>query len=455
MFNNLTERLSKNLKKLSGKNHLNENNIKNILKDIRKTLLESDVSWDVIKIFLSLVKKEAIGKKIPKDTTLHHFFTKIVYNELVKIMGGKHQSINIQNKDLKIILLSGLQGAGKTTTTAKLAKYMQEKYKKNIAVVSCDIYRPSAISQLKILTEKTNIMFLNTEKNDNPEEIVKNAILIAKERKVDILFVDTAGRMHIDQDMMHEIKRIHEICNPIETLFIADSMTGQDAIRSAKLFNENLSITGVILTKTDGDNRGGAALSIRYVTGKPIKFLCNGESIDSISQFHPDRIASLILNMGDMLSLFENIESKLDKKKSIKLSQKIKKGDNFDLFDLRDQLDQINKMGGLSNIIEKIPGMSSFNQNLAGKVHNQELKKIKSIINSMTNKERTNPIVFKQSGAGSRKLRISKGSGTTIQDVNKVLKKYLQMKKMMQKFKGKNIDYMKNKLNDSLNLNIR
>ena len=315
MFNNLTERLSKNLRKLSGKNHLNENNIKNILKDIRKTLLESDVSWDVIKIFLSLVKKEAIGKKVPKELSVSHFFTKIIYKELIKIMGGKHQDINFQSKDLNIILLSGLQGAGKTTTTAKLAKYISYKYKKKVAVVSCDIYRPSAISQLKTLVGKTEIISLNDEIITDPKKIVANAISISREKKIDFLLVDTAGRMHVDQYMMEEIKQIHKICNPVETLFIADSMTGQDAIRSAKLFNENLSITGVILTKTDGDARGGAALSIRYATGKPIKFLCDGESIDAISQFYPERIASLILNMGDMLSLFENIEKKIDKKK--------------------------------------------------------------------------------------------------------------------------------------------
>ena len=450
MFNNLTERFSKSLRKLDGKKSLNENNIKNILKEIRKTLLESDVSWDVIKIFLSMVKKESIGKEIPRETNIPQFFTNIVYKELVKIMGVKHQEISVLDHGLKIIMLSGLQGAGKTTTTAKLANYINEKYKKSVAVVSCDIYRPAAILQLKNLVINTDIHFINSNNSQKPEEIAEEAIAYSKKKEIDFLLVDTAGRMHIDQDMMNEVKNLYSICKPIENFFVADSMTGQDAIRSAKLFNENLSITGVILTKTDGDTRGGAALSIRYVTGKPIKFICNGESIESINRFHPERIASLIMNMGDMLSLLENIEKKVDKTKSIKLSEKIKKGDSFDLIDLKDQLDQINKMGGISNIIEKMPGMGSLSNKMKDKIKNAEFLKTKSIINSMTNKERKNPILFKQLGAGSRKNRISKGSGTTVQDVNRLLKKYLQMKKMMQKLKGKNMDSMKEKLNNSL-----
>ena len=384
--------------------------------------------------------------------SVSQFFNKILYHELIKIMGNKYQEIDCNYKGLKTIMISGLQGAGKTTTTAKLAKYIIDKYDKKVAVVSCDVYRPAAILQLKKMTENTKILFIESNLSQKPRNIVIESINYAKQNKIDILLIDTAGRMHINEKMMEEIIEIHNISQPIENFFIADSMTGQDAIRSAKTFNESLSITGVILTKTDGDTRGGAALSIRYVTGKPIKFLCNGENIEDISPFHPERIASLILNMGDMLSLIENIEKKIDKKKSEKLSEKIKQGNSFDLFDLRDQLDQINKMGGIGSIIEKMPGMNSLNSEMKNNIDKMELLKIKSIINSMTNKERKFPIVFKQSGAGSRKIRISKGSGTSIQDVNKVLKKYLQMKKMMQKFKGKNIEYMKSKISNAMNL---
>ena len=439
MFENLTDRLSRTLRNITGKGKLSEDNIKETLNEVKKALLEADVALDVVKDFITSVKDNAIGKEVPKGLNPGQFFIKIVKEQLTKLMGNENADLNLKASPPVVILLAGLQGSGKTTTIAKLSKYLQEQQKKKVMVVSADIYRPAAIQQLEVVSKQVGASFFPSSKDEGPVDITKNAIAEAKKTQHDVLLVDTAGRLHVDSDMMDEIKKVHSAANPTETLFIVDSMTGQDAAKTAKAFDEALPLTGVILTKIDGDARGGAALSIRKITGKPIKFLGVGEKLDALEPFHPDRIASRIIGMGDVLTLIEEIERNVDKKQAEKLAKKVSKG-GFDFEDLKNQLLQMNNMGGITGLMDKLPGMGAIPQEVKNKVNNDELKYVIAVINSMTKRERTNPNLLinkAMKGNGSRKRRIAAGSGRSLQDVNKTLKMHQQMQKMMKKFSGK------------------
>jgi signal recognition particle subunit SRP54 len=432
MFQNLSDRLSRSLSKITGKARLNHDNIQDTLREVRKALLEADVALPVVKEFVNLVRKRALGQEVSVALNPGQQFLKIVESELTSIMGEVNSSLNLAAKPPAIVLMAGLQGAGKTTSVAKLAKYLQEKEKKKVMVVSADIYRPAAIKQLETLAAEVGAVFFPSSSDQSPIDIANGAIAQAKKVFADVLIVDTAGRLHIDDALMDEIKGLHAAINPIETLFVIDAMIGQDAVNTAKAFDEALPLTGVILTKADGDARGGAALSVRHVTGKPIKFLGMGEKVDALEPFHPERLASRILGMGDIMSLIEQAESKLDKAKADKLVEKVKKGKAFDLEDLRDQLQQMQNMGGMASVLEKLPGMGNIAQMAEQANVGAQFKQMDAIINSMTPAERRDPEILN----GSRKRRITVGSGTDIQDLNRLLKQHKQMAKMMKKMKG-------------------
>jgi len=438
MFENLSERLSDSLKKISGKASLSEANIQDTLREVRMALLEADVALPVVKDFVEQVKQRALGQEVNRSLNPGQQFLKIVQAELEKVMGEENESLNLAAQPPAVILMAGLQGAGKTTSVAKLSRHLQEREKKKVMVVSADVYRPAAIEQLKTLAGEVGAEFFPSDTSQKPVDIVNSAIASAKTKFADVLIVDTAGRLHIDGEMMTEIKQVHKAANPVETLFVIDSMIGQDAVNTAKAFNEALPLTGVILTKVDGDTRGGAALSVRHVTGKPIKFLGVGEKTDALEPFHPERIASRILGMGDVMSLIEDVERKVDKKKAEKFAKKIAKGKGFDLEDLRDQLQQMNNLGGMAGMMDKLPGMGNMAQMAQQKDVTGQFGKMEVIISSMTVKERRNPDILN----GSRKRRITQGSGTTIQDLNRLLKQHKQMGKMMKKMKGKGMQNM-------------
>ncbi|MDR3477470.1 MAG: signal recognition particle protein [Gammaproteobacteria bacterium] len=433
MFSNLSERLTRVLKNLSGQGRLTEDNIKDTMRDIRMALLEADVALPVVKTFVDDIQAKAIGIEVMQSLTPGQALVKLVHDELVILMGEQCDTLNLQSQPPAIILMSGLQGSGKTTTVAKLARWLQQSQKKSVLVASADIYRPAAIKQLETLASTVGAEFFPSTSDQDPVTIAQNAIAAAKAKSIDVVIIDTAGRLHIDDEMMAEIKRLHAAIKPIETLFVVDSMTGQDAANTAKAFNDALPLTGVILTKTDGDARGGAALSIRQITGKPIKFMGIGEKTDALEPFYPDRIASRILGMGDILTLVEEAERTIDRDKAEKLAKKIKKGKSFDLEDFRDQLRQIGKMGGIMGIVSKLPGLGSLPQAAKDKINDKMLHEIEAIINSMTQKERRSPVIIK----GSHKRRIAMGSGTDIQAVNRLLKQFTQMQKMMKKFSSK------------------
>ena len=438
MFDNLTDRLSITLKKLKGQGRLTEDNIKETLREVRMALLEADVSLPVVTDFIERVKEGALGQDVQASLTPGQAMIKLVQSELVKVMGEANESLNLRAVPPAVILMAGLQGAGKTTTVAKLGRWLQENQKKKVGVVSADVYRPAAIKQLEMLANEVDLVFFDSDLSQQPIDIAKNAIEAAKKKFLDVIIIDTAGRLHIDDEMMGEIKALHAAINPVETLFVVDSMTGQDAAITAKAFNDALPLTGVILTKADGDARGGAALSIRHVTGKPIKFIGVGEKADALEPFHPDRIASRILGMGDMMSLIEEIEQKVDKEKAEKFARKMQKGKGFDLEDFREQLQQMQSMGGVSSLLDKLPGMSSVPQEMKDKVNDKELARQIAVIGSMTNQERRYPDLIK----GNRKKRIAAGCGQQLQDVNRILKQYLMMQKMMKKFKSGNMANM-------------
>lgn len=430
MFSNLSERLTRVLKNLSGRGRLTEENIKETMRDIRMALLEADVALPVVKDFVEHIQTKAIGVEVMDSLTPGQALIKLVHDELVTLMGEQCDTLNLQTQPPAIILMAGLQGSGKTTTVAKLARWLKQTQSKNVLVCSADIYRPAAIQQLETLAKNLNIEFFPSHANQDPVAIAQAAIQYAKTKLMDVVIIDTAGRLHIDNEMMDEIKRLHAAVQPIETLFVVDSMTGQDAANTARAFNDALPLTGVVLTKADGDARGGAALSIRQITGKPIKFIGVGEKTDALEPFHPDRIASRILGMGDVLTLIEEAHSKIDREKAEKFAKKIKKGKPFDLEDFRDQLRQVSKMGGIMGIMNKLPGMSNIPQAAKDKINDKSLIEIEAIINSMTKKERRFPDIIK----GSRKRRIAMGSGTDIQAVNRLLKQFTMMQKMMKKF---------------------
>ena len=438
MFENLSDRLTQSLKKISGKGSLSEKNIQETLREVRMALLEADVALPVVKAFVGQVKDRALGQEVNSSLNPGQQFLKIVQNELENVMGESNESLDLAVQPPAVILMAGLQGAGKTTSVAKLSRYLREREKKKVMVVSADIYRPAAIEQLKMLAAEVGAKFFPSQPDQKPVAIVKAAIAAAKTQFIDVLIVDTAGRLHIDGEMMSEIKEIHGVAKPVETLFVIDAMIGQDAVNTAQAFNQALPLTGIILTKVDGDARGGAALSVRHVTGKPIKFLGVGEKTDALEPFHPERIASRILGMGDVLSLIEDVERKVDKKKAEKLAQKVVKGKRFDLEDLRDQLQQMKNMGGMAGLMDKLPGMGNMAQMAQQANASNQFERMECIINSMTPKERSNPDILN----GSRKRRITMGSGTSIQDLNRILKQHKQMGKMMKKMKGKGMQNM-------------
>ncbi|AXO18387.1 TPA: signal recognition particle protein [Providencia stuartii] len=431
MFDNLTDRLSRTLRNISGRGRLTDDNIKDTLREVRMALLEADVALPVVREFIQKVKESAVGQDVNKSLTPGQEFIKIVQNELTRAMGEENHQLNLSAQPPAVVLMAGLQGAGKTTSVAKLGKLLKEKQKKKVLVVSADVYRPAAIKQLETLAETVGIDFFPSDVKEKPAAIVQKALKHAQLQFYDVLLVDTAGRLHVDEAMMEEIQEVHRIIKPVETLFVVDAMTGQDAANTAKAFNEALPLTGVVLTKVDGDARGGAALSIRAITGKPIKFLGVGEKNDALEPFHPERVASRILGMGDVLSLIEEIEHKVDRDQAEKLAKKLKTGDGFDLNDFLSQLKQMRNMGGMASMMSKIPGMSQVPDAVKSQMDDKITIRMEAIINSMTRKEREKPEIIK----GSRKRRIAAGSGTTVQDVNRLLKQFDDMQRMMKKMK--------------------
>ena len=438
MFDNLTDRLSGTFRKLTGKAKLTEANIQDALGEVRRALLEADVALSVVKDFVERVSLRAVGQEVSSSLTPGQAFIKIVQAELESIMGTANAELDLKAAPPAIVLMAGLQGAGKTTTAAKLARWLKSDVKKSVMLVSADVYRPAAIQQLQTLATEVGVEFFASDSSQAPAAIAAAALAEAKRKFVDVLIVDTAGRLAIDQEMMGEIQQLHTLLNPVETLFVVDAMTGQDAANTAKAFNDALPLTGVVLTKADGDARGGAALSVRHITGKPIKFIGMGEKMDALEPFYPDRIASRILGMGDMLSLIEQAEKKVDKVKAEKLARKIKKGKGFDLEDFKEQLGQMQNMGGVASIMDKMPGLGALPPGAAKMVDDSKFRQMEAIINSMTPRERTNPDALN----GSRKRRITVGSGTQIQDLNRLLKQHKQMQKVMKKMKGGNMANM-------------
>ncbi len=433
MFENLSERLTKTLRSVTGQAKLTEDNIKDTLREVRMALLEADVALPVVKEFVNSVKERAVGQEVSKSLTPGQVFVKIVNEELVQVMGEANEALNLSATPPAVVLMAGLQGAGKTTSVAKLSRLLKDREKKKVLVVSVDVYRPAAIKQLETLAKEVGVDFFPSTGDQKPLAIADAAIRHAKLQHYDVLLVDTAGRLHVDNEMMGEIKELHAAIKPVETLFVVDAMTGQDAANTAKAFSDVLPLTGVILTKADGDARGGAALSVRHITGKPIKFIGMGEKVDALEPFYPDRLASRILGMGDVLSLIEEAERKIDKAKAEKFAAKIKKGKGFDLEDFREQIQQMKNMGGMMGMLDKMPGMGQLAQAADATKAEKGMIQMESIINSMTPAERRDPDII----SGSRKKRIAAGSGTQIQDINRLLKQHKQMSKMMKKFSGK------------------
>jgi signal recognition particle subunit SRP54 len=432
MFDTLQERFGDVLKGLRGQARLTEDNIRDTLREVRMALLEADVALPVVRGFIDRVRDKALGAEVTRSLSPGQVLIKIVNDELTALMGEANEALDLNAQPPAVILMAGLQGSGKTTSTAKLARYLKERHKKSSMVVSCDIYRPAAIEQLRTVAAEVGATFHPSTPNEKPLDIARGALDAARRQFKDVLIVDTAGRLAIDDAMMEEIKQLHATLSPVETLFVVDSMTGQDAAKTAQAFHAALPLTGVILTKADGDARGGAALSIREITGKPIKFLGVGEKTNALEPFHPDRVASRILGMGDVVSLVEEMQQKVDQKQAEKLARKLKTGKGFDLTDFRGQLEQMNKLGGMAGLMDKLPGMGQVPDHVKGQVNDKEVTKLIAIVDSMTAMERAHPQIIK----GSRRKRIATGSGTQVQDVNKLLKQFTQMQKMMKKMKG-------------------
>ena len=431
MFNNLTSRLTKSINTLRGLGRLTDDNVQSALRDIRSALLEADVALPVVKDFVDQVREKALGQKVIGNVRPGEALVKVVQDELTHILGDEQTEINLQQKPPIILLMAGLQGSGKTTTVAKLAHWLQNVKKKSVMVASADVYRPAAIDQLETLAQQIDVAFFPSNPKQKPVKIAKAAVEKAKTQFVDVLIIDTAGRLHVDNELMEEIQQISHAIDPTETLLVVDSMTGQDAANVAKTFNDTLALTGIILTKADGDARGGAALSMRMITGKPIKFVGVGEKIEALEPFHPDRIASRILGMGDIVTLVEEAQHKVDEKEAKKIAKKLKKGKRFDFNDFLGQLQQMKKMGSMKSLLGKLPG-TGLPKGAAAMMDDKLLIKMQAIIQSMTPKERCFPALIN----GSRKRRIATGSGNNIQDVNKLLKQFTQMQKMMKRMKG-------------------
>lgn len=431
MLDNLTQRLASVVKTLRGQARLTEDNISDMLREVRMALLEADVALPVVKALTSAIKEKALGQEVVGSLTPGQALIGVVHRELTDLMGGASSGLNLATQPPAIILMAGLQGAGKTTTTAKLAKWLKERQKKKVLVVSCDVYRPAAIDQLKTVAAQAGVDFFPSTGDQKPADIAAAALDHAKRHYYDVLFVDTAGRLAIDEAMMAEIQALHALVKPIETLFVVDAMLGQDAVNTAKAFNEALPLTGVVLTKLDGDSRGGAALSVRHVTGKPLKFAGVGEKLDGIEEFHPERMASRILGMGDILSLVEEAHRSVDHAKAEALAKKVKSGKGFDLNDFKEQMGQMRQMGGLGSMLDKLP--AQFAQ-AAGQLDQSQvdksIRRTEGIINSMTPAERANPDLIK----ASRKRRIATGAGVPVQEVNRLLNQFEQMQKVMKQF---------------------
>ncbi|MES1951783.1 signal recognition particle protein [Salinisphaera sp. S4-8] len=432
MFDSLSDRLNRSFQTIRGRGRLTEDNIKATLREVRMALLEADVALPVVKQFVDDIRARAVGNEVMTSLTPGQALIKIVKDELTSLLGEANESLDLRVKPPAVVLMAGLQGAGKTTSTGKLARYLKQREKKSVLVVSTDVYRPAAIDQLARVASDVGVDFHPSQSSDKPIKIAQSAMEAARKGFYDVLIVDTAGRLGIDDKMMAEISGLNEALKPAETLFVVDAMTGQDAANTAKAFGDALPLTGVVLTKVDGDARGGAALSVRQITGKPIKFLGVGEKLEALEPFHPDRVASRILGMGDVLSLVEEAEQKVDRQKAEKLAKKLQKGKGFDLNDLADQLRQMQEMGGLGALMEKLPGGAQMPKGMAAAADDTQVKRMLAIVDSMTAQERAFPDVIK----ASRKRRIANGSGTQVQDINRLLKQHLQMRKMMKKFKG-------------------
>jgi len=427
MFDTLTTRLTRVLKTLRGEARISEDNVKEALREVRMALLEADVALPVVRDFIETVRSKALGQEVIGSLTPGQAVVGVVHRELTALMGEKNAALDFATTPPAVILMAGLQGSGKTTTSGKLAKWLKEEQKKKVLLVSCDVYRPAAIEQLRTLASQVDADFFQSSIGEKPVDIATRALDHARRHYNDVLIVDTAGRLAIDEAMMNEIRELHAAVKPIETLFIVDAMQGQDAVNTARAFSEALPLTGIVLTKLDGDARGGAALSVRHVTGKPIKFAGVGEKLNGLEPFHPDRMASRILGMGDVLSLIEDVHKTVDRKEAEKLAQKVKTGKGFDLEDFKQQIVQMKKMGGLSALVDKLPGnLAQMAQN-APEVDDKSIRRIEGIINAMTTKERAKPEIIK----ASRKRRIATGAGVSVQEVNRLLNQFEQTQKMM------------------------
>ena len=431
MFDQLSDKLKHTLRNLRGRGRLTEDNIAEAMREVRIALLQADVSLEVTRRFIDKVKARAVEREVLDSLSPGQAVIAVVHRELVALMGEANDELNLAAQPPAVMLVTGLQGAGKTTTVGKLAKLLKQRHRKNVLVASADVYRPAAVEQLRLLAADAGARFFSGDAGDDPVAIATAAVAEAHKSAADVVLIDTAGRLHVDEDMMAEIQRIHRAVNPVETLFVVDSMSGQDAVNSARAFDEALSFTGVVLTKTDGDARGGAALSIRHATGKPIKFLGVGEGLDALEPFHPERVASRILGMGDVLSLVEEAERTVDERKAKKMAAKVATGKAFDLEDFRDQLTQMEQMGGMSGLMEKLPGMERVPQKAREQFGGGQSARTIAIINSMTPHERRFPAVLR----GARKKRIARGSGVQVQEVNRLLKQFMQMQKMMKRMK--------------------
>lgn len=436
MFENLSKKLSFILNKIRSKGRLTKENITDALREIRKTLLEADVSLSVIKTFINSVLKKSIGQKININLTPGQEFIKIIKNELIEIMGKKNDELNFSVQPPAIFFLVGLQGTGKTTTVGKLAKFIKKKYKKKILITSLDIYRPAAIQQLHTLSKEINVDFFFTSIDEKPIDIARKSLEHAKKNFYEVLLIDTAGRLHIDKEMMNEIIQIKETISPIETLLVLDAMTGQEGMNISKTFNDLLSISGIIITKIDGDSRGGIALSARFSTKKPIKFIGTGEKLNDLQPFLPEKIAERILGMKNVISFIKNVEKKIIHSKKPLFNENIAKNPKFDLNDFYNQIDKIQKIDGVKSFIKNFPNKTNIpNIGNIQEINENTLLKMKNIINSMTKKEKKTPNIIK----GSRKKRIANGSGTSVQDINKLLKQFEIMKRMIKKIKKNGI----------------
>lgn len=429
MFENLSDRLNRTLQNLRGQGRLTEDNIKATLREVRMALLEADVALPVVRQFVDQIRSRAVGAEVMESLTPGQALVKIVNEELVKVLGEASEGLDLRAQPPVVVLMAGLQGSGKTTSVGKLGRFLRERQNKRVLVVSCDVYRPAAIDQLQTLAAEVGVEFFPSTSQQDPVDIAQAAVDYARRHFHDVVLVDTAGRLAIDKAMMAEIRRLHEALHPAETLFVVDSMTGQDAAKTAKAFGDTLPLTGVILTKVDGDARGGAALSVSHITGRPIKFLGVGEKSHALEPFHPDRVASRILGMGDVLTLIEEAERKIDHKKAERLAKKLKKGKGFDLNDFRDQMQQMLEMGGIGAMLERMPGAGNIPEAVRSQADDKQIRRLVAIVNSMTPHERRYPDIIR----ASRKRRIAAGSGVQVQEVNRMLRQFTQMQKMMKK----------------------